>query len=221
MNNHEQTNNLIHFYQNRLLQLQQQANIPDYVGEIEVIRATIASLEQALPPTRPRSLVPETQRPPRHPGLVVLVGPGRPGDDPLNQSAIHAIRYHHDTASIAGLRVCWLLASGGQHGSLAVAEALQVECARLGVIARIWAISDPFSVQSSYETVQRVFSHDVPRYDLVEEQVICDFTGGTKPMTAGMILACSGRRTMQYMTGGKAGIASVPLLVSFAPETSS
>ena len=49
------------------------------------------------------------------------------------------------------------------------------------------------------------------------EQVMADFTGGTKPMTAGMVLACGHDRPMQYTTGYKPGIASTPLLVQFQP----
>ena len=61
---------------------------------------------------------------------------------------------------------------------------------------------------------------DQPYFEasLTEDQVIADFTGGVKPMSAGMILACGETRPMQYMYGRKEGIASVPRLIEFQPR---
>jgi hypothetical protein len=56
----------------------------------------------------------------------------------------------------------------------------------------------------------------VPKASLSEREVIADFTGGVKPMSAGMILACGDRRPMQYMYGRKEGIASIPRIIEFA-----
>ena len=200
---------------------------PSIILEIRHIQVKLAELEQqaarfAAPhPAAPlRSLVPETQRPPRHSGLMLLVSTLRPGEDLRKPSALHAIRYHHDPLPGAGLRVCWLIASGGEHGSLDVAELLAAECRVLGVTPRVWSVGDPWSVQATFELVQDLFAVDVPAQGLAEHEVICDFTGGIKPMSAGMILACGERWTMQYMTGGKAGIASVPLQVRFSNRKS-
>src|SRR5437773_844324 len=39
-------------------------------------------------------------------------------------------------------------------------------------------------------------------YKIAEADIICDFTGMTKPVTAGMILACAPRgRRLQYLQG--------------------
>jgi hypothetical protein len=154
--------------------------------------------------------------------LIVIIGTGRPGEDPLTQSAGLAIAYH--TAAQpheAGLQVCWLICSGGEHGSLHVAQALQATYKAQGLKAYLRPIGDPFSMQESYNLVQRIYVEEVPDVGLREAEVIADFTGGTKPMSAGMILACGHSRPMQYMTGRKAGIASVPQLIRFTPGSSS
>lgn len=155
-------------------------------------------------------LVPEDQRPEKYPGLIVLVGTGRPGEDPMKQSAGIAISYHQPI-----LKTCWLIATGGEKGSLPIAQILEDQCRVVGIEAHIRTLADPFSVQESYDLVERIYTEEVSAADLVEDQAIADFTGGVKPMSAGMILACGETRPMQYMYGRKEGIASVPRLVKF------
>jgi hypothetical protein len=168
---------------------------------------------------QPFVLVPEDQRPTKHRGLVVLVGTGRPGEDPMRQSAGNAVEYHTAAGEEVGLEVCWLVASGGETGSLPVAEKLREACEARNVRAHIRTVADAFSVQESYDLVQRIYAEEVPRAGLSEQEVIADFTGGVKPMSAGMILACGDHRPMQYMYGRKEGIASVPRLVEFTPRS--
>lgn len=158
-------------------------------------------------------LVPEVQRPEKHSGLIVIVGTGRPGEDPMQQSAGIAITYHHPI-----LRTCWLIASAGERGSLPIAETLAEQCRAAGMQPHICTVADPFSVQESYDLVERIYTEEVPKASLTEDQVIADFTGGVKPMSAGMILACGETRPMQYMYGRKEGIASVPRLIEFQPR---
>jgi hypothetical protein len=156
-------------------------------------------------------LVPNDRQPEAHPGLIVLVGTGRPGEDPLEQAAGDAIRHHEAT-----LQTCWLIASGGKDGSLPVAHELERQLEEVGCDTRVRAVADAFDVQQSYELVERIYTEEVPTAGLTEAQVIADFTGGTKPMSAGMILACGEARPMQYMYGRKEGIASVPCRVDLA-----
>jgi hypothetical protein len=158
-------------------------------------------------------LVPENQRPDRKPGLIVLVGTGRPGEDPMEQSAGIAIAYHRPV-----LKTCWLIASSGEKGSLPVAQTLEKQCRAEGIEVHIHALADPFSVQESYDLVEHIYAEEVPAAGLAENQVIADFTGGIKPMSAGMILACQGTRLMQYMYGRKERIASIPRSVKFQPR---
>lgn len=164
--------------------------------------------------SRPKELVlvPEGEQPDQYPGLIVIVGTGRPGEDPLDQSAGEAIKYHQ-----SNLKVCWLIATGGADGSLPVAQELKERCQTGDLDIRIRAVADPFSVQESYDLVGRIYAREVPEVRLREDQIVSDFTGGVKPMSAGMILACGGTRPMQYSYGRKAGIATVPRLVEFRP----
>jgi hypothetical protein len=168
--------------------------------------------------SRPQMLLPENQQPGKHRGLILLVGTGRPGEDPMSQSAGDAITYHLSDGYEAGLEVCWLVASSGEKGSFPVAQRIQEVCQGKGVTAPIYTIADPFSVQETHDLVQRIYAEAVPQAGLSEDDVIADFTGGVKPMSAGMVLACGERRAMQYMYGRKKTVASVPRLIEFTPR---
>jgi len=153
-------------------------------------------------------LVPREQQPPRYVGLIVLVGPGQPEKDPLKGPTGPAIEYH-----LAGdaLKVCWLLASSQ---GVPVAEAFrrryESHCRML-----VRQIFKPFDVQETYEVVQGIYLKEALAEGLSPDQVVADFTGGTRMMTAGMVLACGDRWPMQYMTGRKEGAVSTPILVRF------
>jgi hypothetical protein len=158
-------------------------------------------------------LVPEEDLPEKHRGLIVIVGTGRPGEDPFAQSAWKAIEYH--LSDDAGLAYCWLIATTGTTGSLPTAQVLRERCQEKGVVARVCPVNDPFGVQESYKVVLQIYTQYVPKVGLSEREVIADFTGGTKPMSVGMVLACGDRRSMQYMYGRKRGVASIPRLIEF------
>ncbi len=169
----------------------------------------------------PMILVPRDARPDRYPGLIALVGRGRPGEksDPHEQAAARAIEYHlgdDDT-----LKVCWLIASSGEQGSVLMAERIRDLYERRCTIL-VRQVGDAFSVQDTYDVVQEIYNKELYTDEfrglgLAPERVIADFTGGTAPMTAGMVLACGKDRPMQYTVGRKEGIASMPQLVRFKP----
>ena len=180
-----------------------------------LVRAIIAGLNQAQKLTQE---TPSEDRPEKYRGLILLIGIGRPGEDPMNQSAGDAINYHlslnkRDT----GLEYCWLIASEGPEGSEPVAEKIKVACEKLAVRAKICLIGDPFDPQHTYDVVQRIYWKDVPEAGLRQEDVIADFTGGVKPMSVGMLLACGARRAMEYFTGRKKGVPSIPRIIRFIP----
>ena len=82
----------------------------------------------------------------------------------------------------------------------------------------ICPISDAFDLQEVSEMVREIYEKKVPDAGLKPSQVITDFTGGTAPMSAGAVLACREECwPMQYMTGGRKDIASVPIFVRFTP----
>ena len=183
-------------------------------GGTNLIQAIVAGMQQEQTLTE---WVPDEERPAKYRGLILLVGTGRPGEDPMSQSAGHAITYHVSlNRKEAGLEYCWLIASAGEQGSVPVAETLQTVCQdQFGVETEILTVNNPFNVQETYEVVQHIYGNLLPATGLTEQEVIADFTGGVKPMSAGMILACGQHRPMQYYTGRKAGLASIPQIIRF------
>lgn len=63
----------------------------------------------------------------------------------------------------------------------------------------IWQVSDPASIAETFTLVDWLYAQRVPASGLSEAEVVADITGATKPMTAGMVLACGSRRPMQYL----------------------
>jgi hypothetical protein len=187
-----------------------------YVLIMGAILAVMWAIHRVRRNTEPLRLVPQNEQPTPHRGLILLVGTGRPGEDPMSQSAGQAIEYHIDDPALPKLEVCWLIATGGENGSLPVAQQIQEICQRKQITAHIHTVGDPFDLQESYELVKQIYEQELPD-GLTEAEVMADFTGSTKPMSAGMILACGDRRAMQYMIGRKAGIATMPKLVKFRP----
>ena len=162
-------------------------------------------------------LVPEEKRPPRFPGLIVLVGIGRKDVEPEKLSHNPAIEYHLDCEEAGGepVRVCWLIATGGVKGSVPVAREVRKRYESRCDKMILHALNSPFDVQEAYHLIRRIYTEEAVEHGLAPEQIIADFTGGTKPMSAGMILACQDRWPMQYMFGREGEIASTPLLVRF------
>jgi hypothetical protein len=129
----------------------------------------------------------EEMKPKPRRGLILLVSP-HPGTAP------YAIKYHLGT-----LKACWLLASSD---SARVAEQLYKEYQdQIPYIAygREYTV-DPDKIEDTYMQVLRICEEELPNRGLKVEEVIADITGGQKPMTAGMALACLAKNLdMQYM----------------------
>lgn len=245
MSTQDHVEQLITTYRKRLNKLELQVakfdsyNVPShFLLEINEINEIIARL-QAQPaarnqgatdaqqgyatPNTLRDLATEMERPPKHLGLMVFVGPGRVNTDPKRQSAGEAIQYH-----LGELKHCWLLVGEtspenvkpDHRGAIDIARELERYCKDNDVKAYIWPVAEPFSAQSTYELLQVLFATQVRKAQLAPNQVISDFTGGTKPMSAGMILACGTQRPMQYMIFAEDRSGSIPLLVRFANEDS-
>jgi hypothetical protein len=52
------------------------------------------------------------------------------------------------------------------------------------------ALPDLYNTQGCYQVVRKIFRQEAPDLMIPSQQVIADITGGTKPMTMGMIVAC-------------------------------
>jgi len=189
--------------------------------EIDQIREQIEIMQSKLGGMTGRMLAPNPQPSRKHRGLIVLVGPGRLGDDPMSQSAADAITYHLAVPPDPGLERCWLVAGGTDksgRSAITVAEQLKQLCTEKGVRASIFSVGDSFNIYETFNLVQWIYSYEVRPSNLAEHEVIADFTGCVKPMSVGMILACGGGRPSQYMVRGAVGQPSTPLLLQLAAD---
>ena len=156
------------------------------------------------------------QQPPAYKGLIVLISKGRSDRPPMDQSAGDAIEYHAGvTGPEKALEHCWLIATPGVDGSQPYAERIAEECGEMGIKAHVEVVADGFDVQGTYDLVRRIYAEAEEATGLAPKDIISDFTGGVKPMSVGMALACAKRYPMQYMYGGKPDIASLPRRVVF------
>ncbi len=173
--------------------------------DIEQTRAEIARLSQERIQRVLQLQTLSTIRPAPMPGLIVLVSPRRVTEQLHKLSAFEAIEYHR-----AALKHCWLIASSGEGGSFATAQELAQHFGHYQVTCSIWQVIDAASIAETFALIDWFYTQRVPMVGLSETQVIADITGGTKPMTAGMVLACGRRRPMQYMLFQPAG-PSLPI----------
>ena len=163
---------------------------------------------------RPKGLSVPAQNPPRYAGLIVIVGKRGTRDvDPDKLSHNSSIEYHLDEGNANGvaLRVCWLIASAGESGSVDIANRVKE---RYGTRCHIevYAVQDAFHVQDTYKIVRHIYENEARKYNLMPEEILADFTGGTTPMSVGLALAAE-QHPMQYMYGGRADIKSEPISI--------
>jgi CRISPR-associated protein (Cas_Cas02710) len=145
-----------------------------------------------------------------YPGLIVLMSP-KFQDSPAEV----AIRHHLKTNS---LKYCWIICTrdsceparqmvdrlkqqGAEsvrfyYGSDPIEDVEQHERS-LTLLVPDDLIDDPNHIRRLVEGIYA----DVERYGLSEADVIADYTGGTKGMTAGLLLACTKpERSLQYIS---------------------
>ena len=128
--------------------------------------------------------------PKRHKGLIVLCSIGE------NISAEQAIRYHYkglsDEHPDAVLKQCWML-TGGEASFNAAQKLISklVSSYFSNDIFKVVRMSgdDADNPAKVYETVEGIFQSLPEGFD--DSDVIADYTGGTKSMTAGLVLACA------------------------------
>lgn len=140
------------------------------------------------------------QKPEEKRGLILLVS------NP--ESAMFAIAFHSQSGS---LQQVWLLPSDGraiaQFGvsTIAKAEEIKQRCEQQfpGVKVNVMERGvSPGDSQDTFDLVNQIYR----RSGYEPQELIADFTGGTKPMSVGMIMAClPSERELEY--------------VSYTPET--
>jgi hypothetical protein len=135
----------------------------------------------------------ELRQPDGKKGLILLVS--------KETHAMRAVDYH--LKKMKTLEKVWLIPSDNSNVSLfgastrATADQIDKTCKALGLKVEIHEKGvSPADSQDTYEYVNRIFK----RSGLESNEIIADFTGGTKPMTVGMIMACLPReRDLEYV----------------------
>ena len=123
----------------------------------------------------------EEEKPAPHRGLILLVSPNP------TAAATASIESH-----LPVLQHCWLIASAE---SMVMAQKLADDFR--GRVPHFYFGTpryqvEPEQIQSTYAIVQTIVE-DARKVLLTETDLIADITGGQKPMTVGLALACSAR----------------------------
>jgi hypothetical protein len=135
------------------------------------------------------------QEPPRR-GLIVLSSPGS-----RVTAAENAIKAH-----LQKLEKCWIIAGPGsgpaQPTSRGNADRIKKQYEGIKPNAEFFVepVDDEHNPEKVFLAVQSIY-YKARSLGLTESDVIADYTGGTKSMTAGMALACSAvpGRDAEYM----------------------
>jgi hypothetical protein len=132
--------------------------------------------------------VKEELQPGKRVGLILLASS-------REAAAPASIQYH-----LPALKHCWIVATReSQATALALATRYRDQIPYLYYGEPNYLV-DPDQIQSTYDMIVRILDVEAVKAGLPAGAMIADITGGTKPMTAGMALACLARsRDMQYM----------------------
>jgi hypothetical protein len=156
---------------------------------------------------------------PKKRGLILLVSNA--------EHALYAVKHHFINGP---LEQVWLIASNAAaaaefgHGTLSLAEEIRKQALALAgehgrtleVTVRPEAGVSAADAHDTFDAVRRIYRQS----RLPAEDVIADFTGGTKPMTVGLILASlAPERSLEYVslhrpTGNMHG----PFLIDYRAE---
>ena len=112
--------------------------------------------------------------PRQRPGLIVMASGGKTGRQ--------AVRHH--TGSLAHV---WIIETPEMAEP---SQQLRRFIEDQGVQWHILPVDDEFDAAQCYRRVRDVFLIEGPAVGLAPSDIIADLTGGTKLMTAGMVLAC-------------------------------
>ncbi len=150
------------------------------------------------------------------PGLVTAVSMRAPGNTQMTPAEV-AVRFHWERGT---LRHCWLICTQKSESEAAgIVERLEAEGAPRGIFHygeqhTLWQpdgtvvplsllltadqMDDPNHVR---QVVDRIYGEAEGLFGMQETELVVDYTGGTKSMTAGMMLACvSPRRQVEYFS---------------------
>jgi len=135
-----------------------------------------------------RIVILDKLKPQKRKGLILLAGP-------TEASAPASIEYHLPTISH-----CWIIATDESIGTAAKLAEKYAEKVPNIYYGSPNYIVNPDLIQHTYDMVVRILEVEAFQNNLSPNNIIADITGGTKPMTTGMGLACLARDfDMEYM----------------------
>lgn len=171
------------------------------------------------------------------PGLIAVMGATPPDRE---SPAQRAILHHWNQGHEPHVRHCWLICT---QQSQDAAKELEKKLIDLGVSQEFelyWGenykmddpkhpgkqlslcvpdelANDPIYIQN---LVNGIYADALSRYGLDESATIADFTGGTKSMSAGIILACAtAARRLQYISQfGERELMEIDIAYKLVPE---
>jgi len=125
-----------------------------------------------------------TPAPPQRRGLVWILTPSG------TRHTMVAIRHHYGNGGqINGLQHCWLIQQRGNDKVLNERHILEKELLNEGIEIKLHTVQvGELSVKAAYDSLVQLVENDLAAHKVTRNNVVVDITGGTKPMTAGLIL---------------------------------
>ncbi|MBE9118738.1 CRISPR-associated protein [Lusitaniella coriacea LEGE 07157] len=173
------------------------------------------------------------------PGLIAVMGRTLPNDE---SPAERAILHHWNGGQTPHLLHCWIVCTQQSESSAQelqkklIDKGLSQGCAlhygddywmddpenfgeQLNLCVADDLIDDPIYIQ---RLINCIYADACTRYDLDESEMIADFTGGTKSMSAGILLACAtAARRLQYISQlGNRELMEIEIAYKLVPDKS-
>jgi hypothetical protein len=107
---------------------------------------------------------------------------------------LKAIVHHHPK-----LKVCWVLYTKESEGTKNAIEYFVKKICGSHIIFRTHRVENPYDPKDTYDKVSEIYKKECEKLGLRENEVIVDITGGTAPMSCGMMVACTPYKKMEYL----------------------
>lgn len=125
-----------------------------------------------------------TMTPPQRRGLVWVLSPSG------TEHTMVAIRHHYGTGEeFNRLRHCWLIQQRNNRKVTEERHTLEKELLDSECEVELHTVLvDELSVRAAYDALLTIVDNDAPAHNVPLSSLIVDITGGTKPLTAGLVL---------------------------------
>jgi len=113
-------------------------------------------------------------------GIISVLGPNL-------EVLLVALEHHHQQD---GAQHCWAIMQAGNSAVDSAFDELVNEASKRQFPTMFHKhFLQSMDTAACYKAVSEILEQEIGKYGLRREQVICDITGGIKPLTAGMVLA--------------------------------